>query len=554
VQTNDLSTLFELLPIGAYRVSLDGRLLRANAALLKLNGYANEAQLRADFGDFVPDPYLDPNRRHEFRALLERDGQVKNFVSEMVSYKSKTRMWMREHAHLVHDAHGNVLFYEGTVEDITEERVALAQRDRSETLLRNVLQSIPDPIWLKDLHGTYMTCNMAFAANLGVQPAEVQGTRDTDWVDEAAAAQYLKTDRDAMDAGKPLRFEEPFGSPDVASLSLHELMKTPMRDGDGKVIGILGMARNVQPQKDIEAQLRTIQAELQATLNALPDLLIEVNGEGRIRALHSHNESDLLAPTDSQLGQLQWDLLPKEAAEVFRLALQETRQTGQSIGRQYQLDLTNGAQWFELSVVCKPTDPGEEERFIAIVRNISQRKAAEQAIEQMAFQDSLTGLPNRRLFNDRLQNAVTASARGNSHGALLFLDLDRFKQLNDTYGHDIGDLLLKEVGARLQQCIRAVDTVARLGGDEFVVLIQGLSAQAEQARHHAQNVGQKIIERLNEPYHLNAMQHTMTPSLGITLFFGQSMAADALLKQADIAMYRAKEMGRNTLCFFGEHL
>jgi diguanylate cyclase (GGDEF)-like protein/PAS domain S-box-containing protein len=554
VQTDDLSSLFELLPIGAYRVSMDGRLLRANAALLKLNGYASEAQLRADFGDFVPDPYLDPDRRHVFRALLERDGQVKNFVSEMVSYKSKARMWMREHAHLVRDAHGNVLFYEGTVEDITEERLALTQRDRSETLLRNVLQSIPDPIWLKDLDGVYMTCNMAFAANLGVQPADVQGTRDTDWVDETAAAQYLKTDRDAVEAGGPLRFEEDFGNPGIANSALHELMKTPMRDSHGQVIGILGMARNIQSRKETEAQLRAAQAELQATLNALPDLLIEFNGEGRIRALHAHDESDLLAPTESQLGQLQWDLLPKEAADVFRLALQETRQTGQSTGRQYRLDLANGAQWFELSVVCKPTDPGDEERFIAIVRNISQRKAAEQAIELMAFQDSLTGLPNRRLFNDRLQNAVTASARGNSHGALLFLDLDRFKQLNDSYGHDIGDLLLKEVGVRLQQCIRAVDTVARLGGDEFVVLIQGLSAQATEARDHAQSVGQKIIERLNEPYHLNAMHHTITPSLGIALFFGQSTAADVLLKQADIAMYRAKDMGRNTLCFYGEHL
>jgi diguanylate cyclase (GGDEF)-like protein/PAS domain S-box-containing protein len=554
VQTNDLSTLFELLPIGAYRVALDGRLLRANAALLKLNGYDSEAQLRADFGDFVPDPYLDPNRRHEFRALLERDGHVKNFVSEMVSYKSKARMWMREHAHLVRDAQDNVLFYEGTVEDITEERVALAQRDRSETLLRNVLQSIPDPIWLKDLHGTYMTCNMAFAINLGVQPADVQGTRDTDWVDEAAAAQYLKTDRDAMDAGRPLRFEEAFGSSDLTSASLHELMKTPMRDSSGKVIGILGMARNIQPQKDTEAQLRTTQAELQATLNALPDLLIEFNDEGRIRALHAHNESDLLAPTESQLGQLQWDLLPKEAAEVFLLALQETRQTGQSTGRQYRLNLAKGTQWFELSIVRKPTDPGEEDRFIAIVRNISQRKAAEQAIELMAFQDNLTGLPNRRLFNDRLQSAVMASHRGQNHGALLFIDLDRFKQLNDTYGHDVGDLLLKEVGARLQQCIRAVDTVARLGGDEFVVLLQGLNAHGGEAREHAQAVGLKIIERLNEPYLLNALSHTITPSLGITLFFGQGTTVDALLKQADLAMYRAKDMGRNTLCFFGEHL
>jgi diguanylate cyclase (GGDEF)-like protein/PAS domain S-box-containing protein len=553
VPASNLSTFFELLPIGAYRIGLDGRLFCANTALLQLNGYTSEAELRADVGDFVPDQYLDPTRRKEFQLLLERDGQVKSFVSEMVGLKSKARFWVREHAHLVRDAHGNALFYEGTLEDISEEREALAQRDRSETLLRNVLQSIPDPIWLKDLRGNYLTCNMAFAANLGVQPADVQGTCDTDWVDETTAAQYLKTDHDAMEAGRPLRFEEGYGKPGVANSDLHELMKTPMRDSHGRVMGILGMARNIQAHKDIEARLRATQAELQATLNALPDLLIEVNAEGRIRTVHAPEEPNLVAPGVAQPGELQWDLLPDAAAQSFNSALQETKHSGKSNGHQYSLDLASGTQWFELSVVRKPTEPEEEERFIAIVRNISQRKSAEQAFEKLAFQDSLTGLPNLRLFNDRLQSAVTASHREQSYGALMFLDLDHFKPLNDTYGHDVGDLLLKEVGARLQQCMRAVDTVARLGGDEFVALIQGLSAEAGEARQHAAALGQKIIDRLNEPYVLNSIQHTISLSLGITLFLGQSIAPNALLKQADVAMYRAKATGRNTLCFYGEH-
>jgi diguanylate cyclase (GGDEF)-like protein len=132
----------------------------------------------------------------------------------------------------------------------------------------------------------------------------------------------------------------------------------------------------------------------------------------------------------------------------------------------------------------------------------------------------------------------------------MFLDLDQFKQLNDTYGHDMGDLLLQEVARRLQQSIRAVDTVARLGGDEFVVLIQDLSSDIDEARLHAATVGNKILTSLNDPYILNGRAHSNTPSIGITLFKGESVSPNELLKQADTAMYEAKAYGRNTLCFF----
>ncbi|MBK6593270.1 MAG: GGDEF domain-containing protein [Burkholderiales bacterium] len=230
-------------------------------------------------------------------------------------------------------------------------------------------------------------------------------------------------------------------------------------------------------------------------------------------------------------------------------ALQEAREVGRSSGKQYSLELERGKQWFELSVVRKPTLVGEEERLIAIARNITKRKLAEQAIERLAFHDTLTGLPNRRMLGDRMETALAASQRHQKHGAVLFLDLDKFKHLNDNFGHDIGDLMLQEVAQRLLQCIRAVDTVARLGGDEFVVLIQNLSIDAADARLHATTVGHKILSSLNEPYRLQEHTHTITPSIGATLFLGHSVTAPDLLKQADLAMYEAKAQGRNTICF-----
>jgi diguanylate cyclase (GGDEF)-like protein len=212
--------------------------------------------------------------------------------------------------------------------------------------------------------------------------------------------------------------------------------------------------------------------------------------------------------------------------------------------------LAHGKQWFELSVVRKPTPAGEEKRLIAIARNITKRKLAEQAIEHLAFHDTLTGLPNRRMLGDRLETALAASHRSKTHGALLFLDLDKFKDLNDNFGHDIGDLMLQEVAQRLLQCIRAIDTVARLGGDEFVVLIQDLSSDQQESLLHASAVGHKILASLNDPYLLRDQAHTITPSIGATLFLGRSAPAPDLLKRADVAMYEVKAKGRNSMCFY----
>ena len=206
---------------------------------------------------------------------------------------------------------------------------------------------------------------------------------------------------------------------------------------------------------------------------------------------------------------------------------------------------------------------GHPLRMVGTLMNISKRKEVESellktqadlkntlnSVAHLAFHDALTGLPNRRLLNDRLETALSVSQRQKEHGAVLFLDLDKFKQLNDNFGHDVGDLLLQEVSARLLQCVREVDTVARLGGDEFVVLLQNLSVSADNARQHTTTVAGKILASLNEAFLLQGTHHNITTSIGATVFLGHSVSATDVLKHADTAMYDAKAKGRNTLCF-----
>jgi len=188
------------------------------------------------------------------------------------------------------------------------------------------------------------------------------------------------------------------------------------------------------------------------------------------------------------------------------------------------------------------------------IRDITQRKAAEDEIKSLAFYDPLTHLPNRRLLLDRLRQALASNARHKRGCALLFVDLDNFKALNDTVGHGVGDQLLQQVANRLTSCVREGDTVARQGGDEFVILLEDLSENSVDAAAQVKTVGEKILATLNQPYTLGSREHHSTASIGATMFGEHQNDIDELLKQADIAMYQAKADGRNTLCFFDPRL
>ncbi|WP_326538548.1 putative bifunctional diguanylate cyclase/phosphodiesterase, partial [Pseudorhodoferax sp.] len=188
--------------------------------------------------------------------------------------------------------------------------------------------------------------------------------------------------------------------------------------------------------------------------------------------------------------------------------------------------------------------------LVITYHDVTALRRASAEIESLAFYDPLTNLPNRRLLMDRMQQLIAASVRSGQYGALLFLDLDHFKTLNDTMGHEVGDLLLQQVAERLKTCVRREDTVARLGGDEFVVMLHELSTHSEEAAAHARRVGEKILRKLNVPYSLGGYTHHSTPSIGATLMGGSLQPTVDLLKQADIAMYQVKSQGRNALCFF----
>jgi diguanylate cyclase (GGDEF)-like protein/PAS domain S-box-containing protein len=319
-------------------------------------------------------------------------------------------------------------------------------------------------------------------------------------------------------------------------------------DADGKRI-LTGLGVDIveyqRLQRETEALLRRNQSLMRTAIDGIHILdvqgnLVEFNDAFCQMLGYAREEVAVLNLSD-------WDVQFSEQELRDRLMdfLTNNRSdTFETVHRRKDDTLIN------VEVSCSAMEMDGQSYLLALSRDISKRKQAESEIHSLAFFDALTHLPNRRLLIDRLRHAMASSTRNEQYGAILFLDLDNFKSLNDTRGHDIGDLLLIEAAQRLQGCVREGDTVARFGGDEFVLILEGLSAKQDEAATQAEMIGEKVRAALNQSYQLKGMEHHSSTSIGINLFFNHLGTVDELFKQADVAMYQAKQAGRNAIRFF----
>jgi diguanylate cyclase (GGDEF)-like protein/PAS domain S-box-containing protein len=410
--------------------------------------------------------------------------------------------------------------------------------------------------------GHILRCNAEFAEIIGYPREEVRGlmlqeiTPDEDGAQALTSFQKLWTG--ASDAlSLEIRLIRKDGT-----LTWAKLTVSLLRDREGWPSHLLAHVEAIKDRKETmstnaavaEPVVQVKEDRYRTTFETSPDgVLIARAEDGKIVEVNPALLNILKLSREEVLGHTSLELdIWADESDTCRIA-EELHENGAARDLEVRLRRRNGEVfWGQLSASYADFDG--ESCVISYIRDVSAAKADEEKIRSLAFYDTLTGLPNRRLLWERLRQALISSIRSGSKHALLFVDLDGFKSLNDTLGHHIGDLLLQETGRRIASCVREVDTVARLGGDEFVIILEDLSQVAEIAAAQARTVGGKILAAIDQPFLLEGRECHTTSSMGITVFGNQSESTNEVLQQADIAMYQAKAAGRNAMFFFAPAL
>ncbi len=432
------------------------------------------------------------------------------------------------------------------LEDRVKERTIELElaRQLAESLLRRnqaLMMTSMDGIHVMDMQGNLLSANDAFCRMLGYTLKEVSGLNVADWDAQWPVEELRAKFRELV--GKSARFETLYRRKDGALINAEISASGVELEGESF---IFASSRDITQRKKIEETLRVAAAAFE-THEAI---LITDASANIIRVNQAFTDITGYSP-EEVLGKNPRIMNSGRQDKAFYVEMwQQLLHTGAWSGEIW--DKRKNGQIYPkwMTVTAVKNERQETTRYVAIFSDITARKQAEEDIRNLAFYDALTKLPNRRLFIDRFHAALPVSARHNNYGAILFIDLDKFKALNDTLGHDYGDLLLVEVAARTKSCVREMDTVARFGGDEFVVLIEEISDDRDEASRKVGLVAEKIREALTRPYQLKEHEHHSSPSIGISLYHGNEETVDTLLQHADMAMYQAKSSGRNAVCFF----
>ncbi len=549
-----LSTLFELLPIGAYRSTASGRQLRANAALVRLNGYNSEAEMLAAVNDISREWYVDPERRNQFKQLLEREGQVMNFVSEVYRHKTRDRMWIRENAHLVRNDQGEVTFYEGTVEDISASRAGEMALRVNEELFRQVTSQLPGMAFLALLKadGTreYSFVSDGVRELFGVEPSDVIGNGNllkSFWHPEDRASVEAGVAGSAS-LGQPLSLQYRIVLGDGTVKWVQTTSSSISSDHRGNLR--CGVVLDITHSKRAEEQLRQSEERwklaLESTGDGVWDWHIQSGMEyysRRYKEMYGYSEDKVWQQSD----QFEDIVHPDDKEQLLRDQQAHFEGRTPTYRNEHRVRCSDGSWKWILSrgMVISRDAQGKPVRMIGTHTDITEWKKSEALIWQQANYDPLTGLPNRRMLRDRLEQDIRKCKHDGLQLAILFIDLDHFKEVNDTLGHDSGDLLLIEAADRIRHCVRDSDTVARMGGDEFTVVLSELSGAERLER-----ILQKILGALSAAFQLGDEQVFISASIGITMYPADATEVESLFKNADQALYVAKGAGRNRFSFF----
>ncbi len=538
-----LRLVLESASIGIGVDLLDGRTIQANPALQRLLGYSAEELLQMRFTEYTHPEYA------------ERDAELfkEMTAGERSSYQMEKRyirkdgaiVWGRLTRALFRGEDGEPRYALGMLEDITERKQAEEALKESEERLRAIMDHMPASVVLKDTLGRVLLVNREFLRRNKRRPGQTRNKTAYHFLPLEMANKIATYEQKAIESRGPQEFELDRVHPDGKKETFFNI-RFPVYGADGEVTGVGGISIDVTEQRQMTENF----GKLSRAVEQSPASVIILDTQGDIEYVNpKFVEVTGYAPIEVTGRTLRILESGNGHADGYD-ALWSNLVDGRAWQGELHSRRKNGELYWEYASVSPLKSPdGAITHFVAVNEDITLRKQYERRLLHQATHDEVTGLPNRMLAFDRLGQAVARARRHNHKVGVLVLDLDRFKLINDTLGHPVGDRALKMVGERIRQCLREEDTLARVGGDEFKVVLPGLSGAMD-----ADRVASKILDAFSNPLTIDGQEFFLTPSMGITIWPDDGNDPETLVRNADAAMYQAKEMGRNNARFFTREL
>jgi len=535
-----LSAIIETAPVAIYATDLEGMITLWNPAAERMFGYRRDEALgrRA--------PFVPPEKKEEARRLRERAlaGEVLENLELHRRRADGTPLVINGSAAPLRDEANRITGLIAMCIDVTEAKRTEAAFKEQLHFTRALIDAIPNPVYFKDLEGRYRVYNRAWSELWGAGRDWV-GLTVNDMFGPEIARIHDDRDRPLLRQAASVRYEALM--PTAGGREREMLYnKVSFVDQSGQVAGLIGTVTDVTAYKETERALEASEARFRVLTESGLDLISVLAEDGTI-LYQSPALRNLLGYEPAEtVGRNVFDLVHREDADQARQAFRrilETRHFREPL--EFRIRNREGAWRTFESLGTNCVDNPHIRGVVFNSRDVTDRKAIQQRIQHLAYHDNLTGLPNRGLLQDRLAHSIARADRTGRKVAVLFIDLDNFKNINDTLGHDVGDELLRQVARRLGECVRAGDTIARQGGDEFIVLLDNL----EDGRG-ASVVAQKILNSLRAAFPLGGTEQHVSGSVGIAVYPEDGKDAQTLMKNADTAMFHGKGIGKNTYQYF----
>ncbi len=541
--------IIENIEDGYVETDLKGNFIFFNDAISKMHGYRNIELLRLNYRDIM-DERNAKKIYARYNKVFTTGQPEKEFEYEIIT-KNGQRRNLETSISLIKNPTGRIVAFRGIVRDRTEHKQAVEALRLSEEKYRTILENIEEGFFEVDLAGNFTFFNISLCQLMGYSREELLGMNYRKYTDKVTSKEVFSTFNGIYKTGMPAKEFDWLIVRKDGTKRYVEASVSLKKNASGSPLGFQGFTHDVTERKIAEEALRQSEEKYRSILENIQEAYFEVDLAGNFTFFNDSLCRMTGCSRDELTGSSYKKFSDEENSKNVFLAFNKIFKTGNPTeGFDWRITRSDGTKkYIEASVSLNKDSSGNPTGFKGVIRDITERKRIEQELNYMATHDALTGLPNRLMFSQLLNQAIQSAKRNKRQLAVFFIDLDRFKIINDTLGHEAGDLLLQEIAKRFRRGLRAVDVVGRLGGDEFVILIEEFSDLTQVAK-----VAHKILSAAMKPMVIMDEECRVTASIGISAYPHDGHDEQTLMKNADIAMYYAKEEGKNNYQFYSRDI